>query len=126
MNYAALMLSSIGFIGLAFSANAEQSDFHLTYHVERTPSAQLSIETCGEAVMQKARNTGLRSDIQSYPNQLVTVSGGREGSGAFIAQCIAVGDVTVSVVQGIDYESGKGAIGSFADDAFDAVKAAAD
>ncbi|WP_323717244.1 DUF6180 family protein [Paracoccus aminovorans] len=46
-------------------------------------------------------------------------------NGAFIVQCIAVGDTTVSVVQSIDYRQQKGTLGAFADQAFAAVKAAA-
>ncbi|MFD1704827.1 DUF6180 family protein [Methylopila henanensis] len=116
----------IALLGAALPAQAQNADFNLTYHVERTPAAQLDIEACGDAVVQAARQAGLRADAQSFPGQLVTVSGGRENEGAFVAQCIAVGDTTVSVVQGIDYKQRKGALGAFADQAFEAVKAAAD
>lgn len=118
------LFGACGLIVLATPSVAQGTDFNVTYHVERTPAAQLSIETCGKAVVEIATKAGLHTATQSYPGQLVTVSGGAEGSGAFIAQCIAVDDKTVSVVQGIDYRPHKGALGEFADQAFAAVKAA--
>jgi hypothetical protein len=64
--------------------------------------------------------------VQTFPGQLVVVRGGDEGRGAFIAQCIEVESTTVSVIQGIDYQRPKAALGAFADQANVAVKAAAD
>ncbi|WP_323717243.1 DUF6180 family protein [Paracoccus aminovorans] len=125
MTRSAWLLGAFGLLGSGFAAAAQDADFNVTYHVERTPAAQLSIETCGKAVVEVATQAGLRSATQSYPDQLVTISGGADGNGAFIVQCIAVGDTTVSVVQGIDYRQQKGALGAFADQAFAAVKAAA-
>jgi len=119
-----LLLSAAGLCGLSLPAFAQNADFSLTYHVERTPAAQLSIETCGDVVAQMAQQARLRADTQSHPGQLVTIIGGDEGNGAFIAQCIAVEGTTVSVVQGIDYRQQKGSLGNFADQAFAAVKAA--
>lgn len=120
-----LALGTLAFWVLAVPATAQDADFNLTYHVERTPAAQLSIEDCGQAVVDAATQAGLRNTTQSYPEQLVTVSGGEDSVGAFVVQCIAVDDTTVSVVQGIDYRQQKGALGTFADQAFAAVKAAA-
>ena len=120
------LLSAAAMLGLSLPAFAQGAEFSLTYHVERTPAAQLSIEACGNAVTQAAQQAGLSSDAQSFPGQLVTVRGGAEGRGAFVVQCIAVENMTVSVVQGIDYRAQKGALGEFADQAFAAVKAAVD
>lgn len=111
-------------LALASPAQSQDSDFNLTYHVERTPSAQLSLANCGNAVARMARQFRISVDMQSFPGQLVIVKGGRAGVGAFVVQCIAVGNTTVSVVQGIDYRAQKGALGLFADRAFAAVKAA--
>ncbi|ATY31175.1 DUF6180 family protein [Sphingomonas psychrotolerans] len=108
---------------LASPALPQGSDFNLTYHVERTPATKLSLAACGNAVIQIARQSKLSVDSQSFPGQLVMVKGGRAGAGTFVVQCIAVGNMTVSVVQGIDYRT-KGALGQFADRAFAAVKAA--
>lgn len=102
---------------------AQDSDFNLTYHVERTPSKALDLETCGSAVESSAKDAGLSVSVQHFPQQLVLVSGGEKGHGVFTVQCIAVGDVTVSIVQGIDYRTGKGALGKFADDAHAALLA---
>lgn len=124
MRASVLLLSAASLSGLSLPVLAQNADFNLTYHIERTPSARLSIETCGNAVAQAARQAGLRADVQSFPGQLVSVRGGTEGSGAFVVQCIAVENTTVSVVQGIDYQGSKGSLGTFADQAFAAVKAA--
>lgn len=40
---------------------------------------------------------------------------GADKRGAFVVQCIAVDDKTVSVVQGIDYAQRKDLLGAFAD-----------
>lgn len=120
------LLGAFGLLGSLATASAQDADFSLTYHVERIPAARLSIEACGQAVVDTAAKTGMRHTTQSYPDQLVTVSGGEDSRGAFIAQCIVVGDTTVSVIQGIDYQQQKGALGDFADQAFAAVKAAAE
>ncbi|MCV2449209.1 DUF6180 family protein [Paracoccus sp. DMF] len=109
MNHSQWTLAAISVLGFAAPALAQEADFNLIYHVERTPAAQLSIEACGQAVVDAATQAGLRSATQSYPDQLVTVSGGEDSLGAFVVQCIAVGDTTVSVVQGIDYRQQKGA-----------------
>lgn len=109
-----------GFV-LSGPAAAQEADFHLTYHVERTPSGQLSIDACGAAVVAAAESAGLTAGTQSVAGKLVTVSGGQAGEGAFTVQCIAVEGMTVSVVQGIDYRSDKGALGDFADQAYEAI-----
>ena len=106
-------------------ALAQDADFNLTYHVERTPAAQLDIDTCGATAGKAAEQAGLRFATQSYPGQLVTVSGGTPGTGAFVVQCISVEDTTVTVVQGIDYRAQQGPLAAFADAAFAAIKAAA-
>lgn len=111
-------------LATASPALSQGGDFSLTYHVERTPTARLSLATCGNAVAQIARQSRLSVGIQSFPGQLVIVKGGRAGAGAFVVQCIGVGNTTVSVVQGIDYRGQKGVLGQFADRAFVAVKAA--
>lgn len=123
MNRFALFAAALMILPL--SAPAQSADFSLTYHIERTPADQLDIETCGDVVAQMAQQAGLSADRQSFPGQLVSLSGGAEGSGTFIVQCIAVDDKTVSVVQGIDYRQQKGALGEFADRAFAALKEAA-
>lgn len=115
---------AVAVLTFASPALSQSSDFNLTYHVERTPAARLSLAACGNAVAQVARQSRLSVDVQSFPSQLVIVKGGRAGAGAFVVQCIAVGNTTVSVVQGIDYRAQKGALGQFADRAFAAVKAA--
>ena len=115
---------AVAVLGLASPALSQSSDFNLTYHVERASAAKLSLASCGNAVVQIARQSKLSVDSQSFPGQLVMVKGGRAGAGTFVVQCIAVGNVTVSVVQGIDYRTQKGALGQFADRAFAAVKAA--
>lgn len=117
-------LSAIGLLSLPVLAQAQDADFNLTFHIERTPAAQLSIETCGSTVSSAAQQAGLSSTQQVFAGQLVSVSGGKDGVGTFIVQCIAVDQTTVSVVQGIDYQAQKGAIGEFADQAFAEVKAA--
>ncbi|KQT52103.1 MULTISPECIES: DUF6180 family protein [unclassified Aureimonas] len=119
------LATATGLLGATLPAPAQTADFNLTYHVERTPAAKLSIETCGAEVQKAAGEAGLTADVRSFPGELVTVSGGAEGSGVFVVQCIAVDDTTVSVVQGIDYRNEKGLLGSFADGAIAAVKAAA-
>lgn len=121
----ALLLSLLGTLGSALPVLAQDADFNVTYHVERTPKARLSIETCASTVAKAAKQAGLTADVQSFPGQLVTVKGGAEGRGAFIVQCIAVENTTVSVVQGIDYRGPKASLGKFADQAYAAVKAAA-
>ena len=115
---------ALAILAHASPALSQSSDFNLTYHVERTPAARLSLAACGNAVAEIARQSKLDVDIQSFPGQLVIVKGGRAGAGAFVVQCIDVGNTTVSVVQGIDYGTQKGALGQFADRAFAAVKAA--
>ncbi|WP_421566123.1 DUF6180 family protein [Ochrobactrum sp. EDr1-4] len=102
---------------------AQDNDFNLTFHVERTPSKTLDLETCGSVVESSASAAGFTVSVQRFPQQLVLVSGGEKGSGVFTLQCIAVGDVTVSVVQGIDYRTSKGALGKFADDTYAAILA---
>lgn len=124
MRLTKFVLSAAILLGLSVPALAQKTDFNLTYHVERTPAAKLSIETCGDVVVMAAKRAGLRADLQSFPGQLVMVSGGAESSGVFVVQCIAVDDKTVSVVQGIDYRQQKGALGRFADQASTALKAA--
>lgn len=124
MKLAIALFSVANLFALASPALAENSDFSLTYHVERTPGGKLSLESCGEVLVSAAEEAGLQVGSQAYPGQLVVVSGGIEGKGAFVAQCIAVNDMTVTVVQGIDYRPQKGVLGSFADKAFDALKAA--
>ena len=114
---------SLAFLAAASPALSQSSDFNLTYHVERTPAAKLSLATCGSAVADIARQSRFSVDTQSFPGQLVIVKGGHAGAGAFVVQCIAVGSTTVSVVQGIDYKAGKGPLGRFADRAFAAIKA---
>jgi len=96
---------------------AQDSNFQLTYHVERTASAALDVEACGEIATTIAAQAGLRTNVQSYLGQLVVVSGGAEDQGSYIVQCIEVDETTVSVVQGIDYQPQKAVMGEFADDA---------
>lgn len=116
-----LMLSAAAMtLGLAAPALA-QEEFFLTYHVERTDAAALSIESCGQIAADAARAAGLSADTTSFPGQLVTVSGGAKSVGTFVVQCITVDAKTVTVVQGIDYQQTKGQIGSFADQTFAAI-----
>lgn len=126
MKFAPALFSAAAVLGLAVPATAEENDFSPTYHVERTPAEKLSIESCGEVLVSAAEEAGLRVGSQAYPGQLVVVSGGIEGKGAFVAQCIAVDTMTVSVVQGIDYRQQKGALGKFADKAFETLKSSAE
>lgn len=115
---------ALALFAVASPAVSQSGDFNLTYHVERTPASRLSLTSCGNAVTKVARQAGLNADMQSFPGQLVVVKGGRSGAGAFVVQCIAVSNMTVSVVQGIDYSGQKGVLGQFADRAFQLVKAA--
>ncbi len=124
--YSALLLTVASVFGFMVPVLAQDSNFNLTYHVERTPKAKLSIETRGSTIEKTAEQSGLASNVQTFPGQLVVVRGGDEGRGAFIAQCIEVESTTVSVVQGIDYQGPKAALGKFADQANAAVKAAAE
>lgn len=124
MNCFPICLSAAALLSLSAPAFAQEVDFNLTYHVERTPAAQLSIETCGDTVAKAAGQAGLSANVAAFPGQLVTVSGGATGKGAFVVQCIAVDDKTVSVVQGIDYQQEKGALGAFADQLAQAMAAA--
>lgn len=119
-----MLLSAVGLLALSNGAMAQDADFTLTYHVERTPAAQLNIEACADAVEQAAEQAELRHDQQIFSGQLVMISGGAEGAGMFVVQCIAVDNTTVTVVQGIDYQQQKGPLGEFADKTFTAVKAA--
>lgn len=119
----ALSVALLG--GIAAPALAQNGDFNLTYHVERTPASRLSIDSCGRVAAQVARQAKLTADTQSFPGQLVTVKGGRTGAGAFVVQCIAVGTTTVSVVHGMDYGQRKAAFGAFADRTYAALKATA-
>lgn len=73
-------LAAISVLGFATPALAQGIDFNLTYHVERTPAAQLSIEACGQAVVNAATQAGLRSATQSYPDQLVPTDGSMPAS----------------------------------------------
>ena len=57
-----LSLAVAALFALAHPALAADADFNLTYHVERTPAVQLSIETCGSRVAEVARDAGLRID----------------------------------------------------------------
>ncbi|WP_347137648.1 DUF6180 family protein [Paracoccus sp. SSK6] len=98
----------------AFPVLAED-DFFLTYHVERMLSDDLSLEECSSAVERAAGQADLTSRIDDYPGQLAVVTGGTKGVGAFVVQCIAVDDRTVTVVQGMDYRQAKGDLGRFAD-----------
>ncbi|MBY8825606.1 DUF6180 family protein [Sphingomonas colocasiae] len=44
-------------LGLVFSGStafAQPADFNMTYHVERTPAARLTIENCGRTIVQAA------------------------------------------------------------------------
>ena len=125
MNYSALLLTAASVVGFAVPVLAQDGDFSLTYHVERTPKSKLSIEACASTIENLAKQARLTSDVQAFPGQLVVVRGGLEGHGAFIAQCIEVEHTTVSVVQGINYQGPKAALGEFADQANAAVKAAA-
>jgi uncharacterized protein YhbP (UPF0306 family) len=125
MKCSVLLVAAASALGFTAPVLAQDSDFNLTYHVERTPKAKLSIEACGSTIEKLAKNAGFAFDSQTFPGQLVVVRGGLEGQGAFIAQCIEVETTTVSVVQGIDYQGPKAALGQFADQAHAAVKAAA-
>jgi hypothetical protein len=122
---AAVFSSAASLLFMTAPAHAQNDDFHLAYHVERTPSEKLSIETCGSVVAAAAQKVGLSAGSQNFPGQLVLVSGGLKGKGAFVVQCISVEDITVSVVQGIDYSQQKGALGNFADNVYEELKAAA-
>lgn len=124
MHLAHLLLGTAVLLGSSAAAQAQDNNFNVTYHVERTPTARLSLDTCGGVVTKAAQRAGLRASSQSTPGKLVTVVGGTESSGTFVVHCIAVDDKTVSVVQGIDYQPQKGALGRFADQAYAALKAA--
>lgn len=120
----ALTFTALALFGAVPTALAQSDDFNLTYHVERTPEAALDIETCGAVVEKTAVKSRLDASVQNFPEQLVLVSGGKEGRGVFTVQCIAVENMTVSVVQGIDYRNQKGSLGQFADSVQAAIMAA--
>jgi hypothetical protein len=109
MKYSALLLTAASVLGFTGPALAQDSNFNLTYHVERTPQAKLSIEDYLSTIENTAKQVGLASDVQIFPGQLVVVRGSDEGRGAFIAPCIEVENTTVSVIQGIDYQGPKAA-----------------
>lgn len=116
MKAAAIVFGSLGAIAALTSQLAAQSpNFNLTYHVERFPNAKVSLVECGAVVEKTAKSAGFSVNTQQFPNQLVIVSGGAEGKGVFTVQCIAVNDVTVTVLQGIDYRANKGELGALAD-----------
>jgi hypothetical protein len=116
MKAAAIVCGSLGAIAALTSQLAAQSpNFNLTYHVERFPNAQVDLVECGAVVEKTAKSAGFSVNTRQFPNQLVMVSGGEEGKGVFTAQCIAVNDVTVTVLQGIDYRATKGELGALAD-----------
>ncbi|MEO9338887.1 DUF6180 family protein, partial [Mesorhizobium sp. SB112] len=58
MRAAKLLLSTASLLCLCLPTVAQNADFSLTYHIERTPSARLSIEACGNAVAQAAQQNG--------------------------------------------------------------------
>lgn len=99
----------------ASPALAQEADFHLAYHVERTPAASLDLQGCAAVARSAAEAAGYRAALSDYPGQLAVISGGKTNVGTFVVQCIAVENVTVSVIQGIDYRQTKGQMGEFAD-----------
>ncbi len=117
--------SAAVFAAISMPVLAAADDFNLTYHVERFQTSALSLDACANTVAGNAASAGLTVSITNFPGQLSTVSGGATSAGSFVAQCIAVDDKTVAVVQGIDYSQSKGGLGQFADQAFAAVQAAA-
>lgn len=119
-----LAFAAAAFIGQTVPVLAQSNDFNLTYHVERTSEAALDIETCGAIAGNAAARAGYEANVQSFPGQLVLVSGGKEGQGVFTVQCISVEKTTVSVVQGIDYRNKKASLGQYADDVQAAILAA--
>jgi len=96
-------------------AAAADDPFMITYHVERTPAAVLSLDDCTRFIEQQAQEAGYRVAVSRHEGQLGVISGGPATGGSFISHCISVDDKTVSVVQGLDYSSAKGPVGAFAD-----------
>lgn len=108
-------------LSLAFSAAllaaapAAADDFQVTFHVDRVPTTQLSLDACTNTIEQAAKTAGYRAIVKRYPGQLGTVSAGPDKGGSFLAHCIVVDDKVVTVIQGFDYSDRKGPLGEFAD-----------
>jgi hypothetical protein len=96
-------------------ATAADGPFMITYHVERTPANALSLDDCTNFIEGQAQKAGYRVVVNRHERQLAVISGGPEAGGSFVSHCIAVDGKTVSVIQGLDYSSAKGAVGDFAD-----------
>ena len=115
------MMKKFGTAGLFASvlsvvpAIAADGPFMITYHVERTPANALSLDDCTKFIEGQAQEAGYRVVVSRHEGQLAVISGGPDAGGSFISHCIAVDDKTVSVIQGLDYSSAKGAVGDFAD-----------
>ena len=58
------LLAALLPLAAAGPALAQDADFNLTYHVERTPAAQLDIDTCGATAGKAAEQAGLRGTTQ--------------------------------------------------------------
>lgn len=100
-------------------------DFKLEYRIERIDAGRLSLAKCTETLRRTAQESGIPVATSDPREQAVVVSGGpRDGKGAIIAYCIAAGDKTVYVVQGIGYRPGSAAT-AFADTAHAALLKAA-
>ncbi len=124
MKRSTIPLALAALLGAAPAAWANDP-FMITYHVERTPAAALSLDQCTDMIESQARTAGYSVVVNRYTGQLGIVSGGPSSGGAFISHCIAVDDKTVSVIQGLDYAPAKGPVGDFADRVHEALMAAA-
>jgi len=86
------------------STPAAANDFSLSYDVDRFPSSRLDMRACRAAVARGAAAVGYTTRVdQDQKTLAIHVSGPRQDGRALVAYCIAAGDQTVFVVQGLDY-----------------------
>ncbi|AWN38667.1 DUF6180 family protein [Methylobacterium radiodurans] len=115
------MMSTVGGVITLIAASTigarANDDFKLEYRIERIDAGRLSVGRCTETLRRTAQENSIPVAVSDPRDEAVVISGGpRDGKGAIIAYCIAAGDKTVYVVQGIGYRAGTAAT-AFADKA---------
>ena len=110
-----LIASTLVAFGFAPSlAQAASDQFNVAYNVERVDAFRLSLDKCAEIAQREA--DGYVHSVDRTLGKLAVVSGGlAQGGASLLVYCIAVGDHTAYVVQGIDYQPEKGNAGALAD-----------
>lgn len=95
---------------LATSSALAADDFGMEYAVERVPASRLSVVQCAKAVRGAAEAGGYVTRSQQVGDTLALHVAGPPGDGrALIAYCIQAGELTVYVVQVLDYAGPGGA-----------------